>query len=318
MDMLLAMKVVGEIAHCGSFAGAAAALNLSPPSISRIVSEVEADLGVRLFNRTTRQIALTDAGSQFLRRSSIILEEIDALREESRARHGEPRGQLRVSCVNGVGNVLLAPAIPGFLDAYPNVSVDLEVSNRLVELVHEHVDVAIRVATGKGAADSSLVARRIFAQTLIFVAAPDYIATRGTPRTLEDLDRHRVIKQVTGTWGRVNYLRHGSETVEYSAPDTFVLNSPIAARNAALAGYGLWLGADYFVADDLTEGRLVRVLPDYETFEQPILAAYVHRTYTPAKIRVFVDYLVEVFGRRRSELDRQFLRQPRRIDGDPR
>ena len=308
MDMLLAMKVVGEIAHRGSFASAAAALNLSPPSVSRIVSDLEADLGVRLFNRTTRKIALTDAGSQFLRRSSAIIEEVAALREESRARHDEPRGQLRVSCVNGVGNVLLAPAIPGFLDTYNRVRVDLEISNRLVDLVHEHVDVAIRVGTGKGVVDSSLKARRIFSQKLIFVAAPDYLADHGRPETLEDLARHRVIKQVTGTWGRVNYLRRGDTTVEYSAPDNFVLNSPIAARNAALAGYGLWLGTDYFVADDIADGRLVRLLPDYETMEQPILAVYVHRTHLPAKIRVFVDYLVEVFGRRRAVLDQRILR----------
>ncbi len=305
MDMLLAMNLVGEIAHRGSFAAAAEALHLSPPSVSRIVSELETDLGVRLFNRTTRQIALTEAGERFLRRSSTIVEEIAALREETRAQHGQPRGQLRVSCVNGFGNMLLAPAIPRFLDMYPQVRVDLEISNRLVDLVHEHVDVAIRVGTGKGGVDSSLVARRIFAQKLIFVATPDYIARHGAPQSLDDLAGHRVVKQVTGTWGRVNHLRHGGETVEYSAPDDFVLNSPIAARNAALAGYGLWLGTDYFVAEDLAEGRLVRLLPDYETVDQPILAVYVHRTHVPAKIRVFLDYLAEVFARRRAEQARR-------------
>jgi DNA-binding transcriptional LysR family regulator len=102
----------------------------------------------------------------------------------------------------------------------------------------------------------------------------------------------------------VNYLRHGDETVEYSAPDDFVLNSPIAARNTTLTGYGLWLGPDYFVAEDLAAGRLVRVLPDYATVDQPILAVFAHRTHVPAKIRVFSDYLVEVFSRR-ADLTRQ-------------
>lgn len=294
--MLLAMKLVGEIAHHGSFAAAAQALKLSPPSVSRIVSELEADLAVRLFNRTTRRVALTEAGEQFVRRSTAITDEVAALREEVRAEHDLPRGTLRISCVNGVGNMLLAPAVPGFLDRYPRVKVDLEISNRLVDLVHEHVDVAVRVGTGKGLVDSSLVARKVFQQKLIFVATPGYVERNGHPHTLDDLAGHRVIRQVTGTWGRVNHLSRNGQMFEYSAPDHFVLDSPIAARNAALTGYGIWLGTDYFVAGDLEAGRLVRLLPDYETVEQPILAVFAHRTHVPAKIRVFVDYLVDVFA----------------------
>jgi len=287
------MRVVGEVARLGSFTAAGRELKLSTPSISRLVGELEADLGVRLFNRTTRHVALTDAGEQFLRRSATILEEVDMLREETRQRHSRPQGKLRVTSVNAFGNEVLAPAIPGFLERYPDIKMELDISNRQVDLVEEHFDVAIRVGAGGRLQDTSMAARRIYAQKLIFVASPQYCHRHGRPRDLDDLKNHRTIMQISGNWGRVHPLSGPDGVVEYRSPDGFVVSSPIAVHNAVLTGYGCALVNNFTVADDIAAGRLKRLLPEYETPEHPIYALYPHRRQTPAKVRVFIDYLVE-------------------------
>lgn len=295
MDMIVTMRVVGEVARLGGFTAAGRELKLSTPSISRLVGELEANLGVRLFNRTTRRIALTEAGEQFLRRSSNILEEIETLREETRERHGKPQGRLRISCVNAFGNECLSPAIPEFLERYPDLQIEVDISNRKVDLVEEHYDVAIRVGALGNLEDSSMVARQIFVQKMIFVATPEYTRRYGAPQNLDDLQNHRTIMQISGSWGRMHRLRSPDGTLEYRVPDDFVLSSSVAVRNAVLMGYGCALIGNFMVTADIAAGRLVQMLPDYESLEQPIYAMFPHRTYIPAKVRVFVDYLVETF-----------------------
>ena len=300
----MTMRVVGEVARLGSFTAAARELRFSTPSISRLVGELEADLGVRLFNRTTRRLAPTEAGEQFLRRSSLILEEVDALREEVRERHGRPSGRLRVSCVVAFGTVRLAPAVAGFLKRYPGMEVEVDITNRRADLVEEHYDVAIRISAQGDLADSSMVARQISAQKLIFVAAPEYLRDHQPPRTLDDLEAHRTITHVSGEWGRAHRLKSPEGIVEYRGQRSFVMSSPMAVRNAALTGYGCALVNHFIVEESIASGRLVRLLPDHESIEQPIYAVFVHRTQVPAKIRLFVDYLVECFS---EPADRQSL-----------
>lgn len=292
----MTMRVVSEVARLGSFTAAARALRLSTPSISRLIGEQEADLDVRLFNRTTRRVALTEAGEQFLRRSNLILEELDALREDVRERHGQPRGRLRVSCVVAFGTVRLAPAIAGFLERYPGMEVELDITNRQADLVEEHYDLAFRISSRGELADSSLIARQVFAQKLIFVAAPEYLRQHLPPQTLDDLKIHRLITHVSGEWGRVHRLKSPGGIVEYRGARKFVVSSPMAVRNAALTGYGCALVNDFIVTDPIAAGRLVRILPEYESIEQPIYAVYPHRTHVPAKTRLFLDYLVKVLG----------------------
>jgi LysR family transcriptional regulator for bpeEF and oprC len=297
MDFLLAMRVVDAVGRHGGFAAAGRALKLSTPSVSRMVSEMEEHLGVRLFNRTTRRVSPTDAGHKFLRRGADVMEDIESLVDETRAVHRDPAGVLRVSCVNAFGTDQLAPSIPGFLKRYPAMNVELDISNRKVDLVNEPFDVAIRIGGEEGLDDTTLVARKIFSQRLMFVATPDYVEKHGAPHSLDALSGHRTVKQVSGTWGLVQHLRHAGETVDYRFPDDFVVNSPIAARNVVLTGYGCGLVADYLVENDIAAGRLVRLLDDYETTEQPIYAVFAHRKFLATRIRVFVDYLVERFRR---------------------
>lgn len=296
MDRFHAIQVFREVATLGGFAAAARSLNSSPPSISRLISELEGDLGVRLLSRSTRSVSLTEEGEQFLRKGVALIDELEAVFEEIRERQQVPTGHLRITSVVAFGQERIAPAIPEFMKKYPKISVELEISNRTVDLVQEHFDLAIRIGGSAGLESSSLKARKIYAQKLLFVATPEYIARNGSPSDLEDLGRHRVVKQVSGNWGRTNKLQRNGETQIFSLPEAFVVNSPNAARNAVLAEGAVGLIADYLVAEMISNGRLVRILPEYETPEQPIFAVFVHRNFMPAKVRAFIDHIVGTLG----------------------
>jgi DNA-binding transcriptional LysR family regulator len=296
MDRFQAIRAFREVAARGGFAAAARSLNSSPPSVSRLVSELERDLGVRLFTRTTRTVSLTEEGEEFLLKGGALIDELAALSDEIRARRQVPTGRLRISSVVAFGQERVAPTLPSFMEKYPKVSVELDLSNRMVDLVQDHVDLAIRVGGPDGLEASALTARRIAAQKLIFVATPGYVARHGAPGDLDALDHRRIVKQISGTWGRENALRRNGEVRAYSLPEAFVVNSPNAARNAILTGGAIGLLGDYFAADMISDGRLVRVLPEYETLAQPIYAVFVHRTYMPAKVRAFIDHLIGALG----------------------
>lgn len=296
MDKLQAMMAFREVARLESFAAAARALNTSPPSISRLIGDLECDLGVRLFQRSTRKVGLTEEGEIFLRRGASLLDELETVSDELRDRRKDPRGQLRISSVVAFGQERIAAALPGFMAKHPNISVELEISNRAVDLVQEHFDLAIRIGNTNGLESSGLKARKIFEQRLGFVATPDYIGKYGTPKNLEDLSQHRIVKQVSGNWGRNNRFQRNGDVVNFSLPETFVVNSPNAARNAILTGDAMGLLADYLTQDLIAGGRLVRVMPELETVPQPIFAVFVHRNYMPAKVRAFLDHIVEWLG----------------------
>ena len=292
--MIVAMRIAIEVARLGSFTAASRELRHSAPSVSRIIGELEADLGVRLFNRTTRHLNLTDAGLEFVQRSSGILEELDNMRSVVRERHDTPRGQLRVSCVTAFGNECLAPALPEFLQRFPQLGISLDVGNRFVDLIEEHYDVAIRVGP---LSDSSMIAQRIFTQKIMFVASPGFCRRFGMPKSLDEIRSYPSVTQVSGEWGRTHQFRYLGEIVDFEVLQHFTMNSARAVKNACLTGYGYSLLADFMVAEDVAENRLVQLLPNYEPVEQPIYAFYAQRRHTPQKIRVFIDYLTEIFGR---------------------
>ncbi|MEX0281644.1 MAG: LysR substrate-binding domain-containing protein [Arenibacterium sp.] len=290
MDLLLAMRVVREVSRQGNFSAAAAPLKLSPASVGRIVAELEADLGVPLFTRTTRRMSLTQAGREFVDRSHGILEEVAHLKTRTQETHNKIRGTLRVSAVQAFGTACIAPAIAEFLLKHPDIEVALDITNRFVDLIEEPYDLAIRA--GKQP-DSSLIARRIFTQRIIPVAAPSYLAERGTPRTLADLNGHRAISQVSGRWGQEITLWKDGKAQRLKIPQQFVLTTPEAARRALLSGYGYGVVSDCYVVDDISAGRLVRLLPDYEPDPQPIFAVYADRRYVPAALRALLDFLID-------------------------
>lgn len=297
MDLTQNMRVAREVARLGGFAAAARSLNLSPPSVSRLVGELEADLGVRLFSRTTRSLSLTDEGQVFVRRAGEILEDIEALRAELVVKETEPRGTLRVSSVVAFGTELMPVAIARFLERYPAIDVDLSITNRQVDLVEEHIDVAIRIGSAEGLEDSGLIARRIFSQTRIFVATPGFVTVNGAPSTPEDAGAVPMVRFVTGRFGRSHGLiGPDGRQAEFGTPGKLLVDTPIAARNAVRSGRYMGLVADYLVADDLRSGRLVRLMEPWSTRPQPIFAVCAHRTLMPARLRVFLDFMAELFA----------------------
>lgn len=292
MDMVEAMRVAVEVARHGSFTLAGRELRISAPSVSRIIAELEAELGARLFNRTTRQLNLTDAGFEFVQKSAGLLEELDHMRNMVRERHDTPRGLLRVSCVTAFGNECLAPAIPDFMQRYPQLSVSVDIGNRLVDLIGEHYDVALRVGP---LSDSSLIAQKISTQKIVFVASPDFCQKFGTPRSIDEIKDCPSVTQVSGEWGRTHQFNHHGATIHFDVPQHLTMNSARAVKNACLTGYGYSLLPDFMVDKDIREGRLVRLLPHLEPVEQPIYAFYAQRRHMPQKMRVFVDFLREAF-----------------------
>jgi LysR family transcriptional regulator, regulator for bpeEF and oprC len=295
MDMVEAMRVAVAIARHKSFSSAGRDLKLSGPSMSRIVAELETDLGVRLFNRTTRQLSLTEAGTEFVQKSAVLLEELDQMRSSVRDRHESPRGRLRISCVTAFGNECLAPAIPEFSRRFPQLEISMDLGNRLVDLIGEHFDVAIRVGPLK---DSSLIAQRIFTQGVVFVASPQFCNAYGIPDYLGEISAWPSVTQVSGQWGRTHRFVHDGKLIEFEVPQHVTMNSAQAVRNACIIGASYCLLPDFMVARDVEEGRLVRLLPNYKPVEQPIFAYYAQRQHIPQKIRVFIDYLIEVFSRK--------------------
>lgn len=296
MDKLQAIRVFSEVARQGGFSAAGRSLNISAPSVSRLVSDLEDDLGVRLFNRSTRALALTEEGERFLDRSVSLVDELDLLSDEIRERHRRPMGRLRISSVIAFGQEVIAPTLTEFMGQNPEIEVELHLSNRKVDLVEEHFDMAIRIGGPEGLDDSSLKAKKIYSQKLFFVATPDYLQSNGQPNSLEELSDHLVVKQVSGSWGRTNKLRHDGGVLEYSLPEKYVVNSPNAARNAVMTGKSIGLLADYLAAKFLSEGTLLRILPQYETLDQPIYTVFVHRNYMAAKVRAFIDFLGETLN----------------------
>lgn len=297
MNKLHAIEVCREVARLGGFAAAGRSLRISTPSVSRLVGDMEEDLGVRLFQRSTRKVSLTEDGAAFLDSAAALVDELHVLCDEMRARRTEPRGHLRVSSVVAFGQEMIAPRVPGFLAKYPSVTVDLQTENRHVDLIEENFDLAIRVGGTGGLAASGLVARKLYSQKLIFVATPEYIRRHGQPESLEDISNHLTVNQITGNWGTQTQLMHRGKPVSYRMPGTFVVNTPNAAVNAVQSGHVLGLIGDFLAADAIARGDLCRLLPEYETQEQPLYAVYAHRNYMPAKLRVFIDYLVETLGR---------------------
>jgi LysR family transcriptional regulator for bpeEF and oprC len=293
VDLLTGMRVATEVARLGNFNEASRYLRLSPASVSRIVAELEEHLGVRLFNRTTRHCSLTEAGQDFVSRSTGLLEEISALRDAIRERQEAPHGTLRISCVAAFASECLAPALPRFLLQYPQLSVTVDVGNRLVDLIGEHYDVAIRLAPLR---DSRMISQKIFTQRILVVAAPSLCELYGTPQSLEDLKALPSVTQISGEWGRVQQFRHARRIIDFNVPQHVTMTSAQAVKNTCLTGYGYSLLPDFMVAEEIKRGRLVQLLPDYEPMDRPIHALFAERRYSPQKIRVFVDFLVGAFS----------------------
>lgn len=292
-DVLTEMSVFSRVVAAGSLSSAARELGLSPAMVSRRLSALEARLGVRLLNRTTRTLRLTDEGASYYDTCSRLLAEIDEAEAAVSAGRMEPRGALKVALPASFGNRHIAPLVPRFAERYPNVQLALSLSDRTVNIIEEGFDLAVRIAHLE---DSSLAARRLAPNRRVVCASPAYLRRHGTPRTPQDLLRHNCITSTdfSMTWDYTDPEGTGGSvrvTGRYACDNWEVL------REWALAGLGVALKSTWDVRQHLEDGSLVPLFPGY-TFgsDVAIYAVYPHRRHLPAKTRVFIEFLAESFG----------------------
>lgn len=294
MDTLDAMKVFRRVAEAGSFAAAARQLDLAPASVTRAVQLLEERVGLRLLHRTTRSVRLTESGARYLQTVRQTLAEIDAIEEALRGeRTREVGGTLRLTMPVSLGTRHLVPLLAQFKSAHPQLRMDLDFSDGPVDLLGQGFDAAIRVSTRLP--DSSLSARRIGSSPVVLSAAPAYLARSGSPRTVEDLRHHQVL-QYAHPQGEVGAgLRLvGADTEDPVA--AIRANSADALKGFAVAGWGLIQTPAFVVADELADGRLVRVLPQVPLGEYGISVVFPDRAFLPQRIRRLIDHLAMHLG----------------------
>jgi DNA-binding transcriptional LysR family regulator len=293
MDQLNAMRAFVAVAESGHFAQASERLGASRTMASKLVMDLEAHLGQRLLNRTTRRVSLTELGAAYLERCRDILAAIEEAEREITAQASEPVGRLRVTAPMSFGVSHVAPQIAVYTARHPRVSVDLVLNDRLVDLVEEGYDLAIRIGR---LADSSLVAKRIGVTRLITCASPAYLAAHGRPKTPADLAQHECLLYSYASAGAVWTFSGvgGEETVRVGG--RVACNNGDAIRAMAIAGLGVVAQPDFIVARHLRSGALEQVLAAYTNSVAGIYAIHPSHRHVPLKLRCFIDQLATAFG----------------------
>lgn len=295
MEKFKAIAVFIRVVEAKSFVQAAALLELSPSAVSKSISALEKELGVQLLNRSTRSLRLTEDGAVFYERCRKLLSEYEEIETTLRGSHTVPRGRLRVDMPAVVAKFAVFPALPNFLKQYPEVQVELGVNDRPIDLIQEGYDAVIRMGELK---DSSLIARHLCTVRLMTCASPDYLAKYGEPRTLEELSRHNCINYFYVPSGRHYEWKFEQEGVRQSLPvwGNMISNDPDALLNAAIAGVGIYQTASFAVGPHLKSGKLKAVLAEYATNGPSIWLVYPHQQHLSAKVRVFADFVEELFS----------------------
>lgn len=290
MSKIQEMSSFVAVVDAGSFVGAAQATDMSKAAVSRHVGGLEKRLGVRLLQRTTRRLSLTEEGRMFFERAKELLESIDEAELELTRRAGEARGVIRVNGPLTFGALHLAPLWGPFADANPKVSLDITLSDRVVDLVDEGYDLAIRITR---IPESTLVTRKLATTRMVLCASPSYLERHGTPAHPRELDKHAVISYTY--WStRDEWQFTGPEgSVAVQINSRIHTNNGDTCRRAALAHHGVILQPDFIVGEDLRRGDLVELIPAYRSIEVGIYAVYPSRKHLPLKTRRLIDFLAD-------------------------
>jgi DNA-binding transcriptional LysR family regulator len=284
------LQVFLRVVETGSFSEAARALLTTPSTVSKLIARMEARLGVRLMERSTRKLALTDEGRSVYDRGKALVADFEDFELDVARGANQARGTVRVNASVGFGTMGLVPLLPLFWEAHPQIVVDLSVSDELVDIYLDRTDIAFRIGE---LVDSNLVARRIGAARRKIVASPGYLARHGTPRTVDDLDSHNCLgfnfRRAAPVWP----LKEGAVVVNRAVRGNLVTNNGGTVRHLAIAGAGLARLGEYHIREDLREGRLVEVLADAGCGdEEGIHAVYIGGPLMPQRVRLFLDFFV--------------------------
>ena len=294
MDSPIEMAVFVRVAETENFSATARALKLTPSAVSKLIGRLEDRLGARLLNRTTRHVSLTEERRTFYQHCTPILTAIEEAEQAITEFHGEPRGLLKVNASTAFAQYHIEPLIPDLLARYPDLRVQLTLSESIVNLIEDEVDVAVRIGQMP---DSSLIARKLGSTRRMVVGAPAYLEKYGVPKTPNDLKDHNCLIISTATSFNQWEFKgpDGPRRIEVSG--NFETNNAVALHHAAIAGIGLIRVGNFTVAQSTRKGHLVPVLDDFEAAtEANVYAVYLHNRHLSAKVRAFVDFLVEAFS----------------------
>lgn len=298
MDRLHQLEVFAAVADAGSLAKAGVRLRLSPPAVTRALSALEDRLGARLFNRTTRSLTITDVGQRFLESARRILTDLDMAEKEAVGETAMPQGHLTITASVTFGRSALAPVVCDFLGQHPRVTASVLLLDRIVNLVEEGIDVAVRIGS---LPDSNLIAKRVGTVRRVLVASPDYLARRGTPSAPAALKLHSVIAFTGLMPNREWRFNNGKSQNSIALNPTFEINDALAAIQAAEMGHGITIALSYMVHDKIQEGKLSPVLDDITPPPQPVHLVYPQTRLVAPKTRAFIDFTAP---RLKATLDR--------------
>jgi len=297
MDQIQSMRVFARVVETGSFTKAAASLEMPKGTVTKLVQHLENRLKVRLLNRTTRRVTVTPDGAAYYERASRLLNDLDDMEASMTNAQTNPSGRLRVDVGTSTASLIVIPALPTFYERYPDIQLDLGVSDLPVNLISENVDCVIR---GGDLQDQSLVARRIANLSLITVASPEYLKRHGTPKHPNELeDAHVTVAFFSARTGRFypEVFEKDGETIELTGHYRISVNDSNAHTAALLAGLGVSQAARFVVTPYLASGQLVEVLPEWFRPTVPIHVVYPPNRHLSAKVRAFVDWAADLFAR---------------------
>ena len=291
MDRMTSMATFVKVVESGGFSAAARALGISPSMVTTHVRALEERLAVRLLNRSTRKVSLTEAGHAYYARCLQILTDVEEAERIAEALQSTPRGTLRLNTSVAIPP-FLAPVIAEFVSLYPGVSVNLAMTDRMIDLVEEGFDLAVR---NMSVPDSSLIARCVATYRLVVCGSPGYLAARGSPREPADLVHHNCLIYSHSAWGSEWRFAGPDGEQSVAVAGNLQANSDNALRLAAVHGQGLALAPSFLLIDEIKSGRLVPVLTEFLQTDHAINAIYPHRRHLSAKVRSFIDLLARRF-----------------------
>lgn len=297
------MKIFVEVARRGNFAAVARDRDVDPSSVSRAVALLEDEVGVRLFQRSTRRVMLTEAGEKYLAHVSALVEELDHARDEARGLSIDPAGTLRLTTSVAFGNTCVIPLLPEFRRRYPNIKLELLLTDTVVDLVSERVDLAIRLARRF---DADFIATKLLDTEYRVCASPEYLKTNKVPSCPQELQNHKCLLFPLPDF-RSRWVFKNKKGITEEVPvhgDVTILNA-LALRACALSGMGPVLLANWLIDDDIAQGRLINLFPKYRVtandFDNAIWLGYPSRAHLPNKVRVMIDFLKQHLGLPKEE-----------------
>jgi len=298
MDSLEGLKTVIAVVETHSFTAASERLGMSKALVSKYVGEVEKQLNIRLFNRTTRQISLTEAGKNYYQHAITLLEQYATMVDSVTGEQSSPRGLLRISAPVTFGEMKLAPLMPKLLQQFPDLEIELQLTNSAVDMLEDAIDVRIRIG---GVDDSTMIARHLQTIPLVLSASKNYLTVKGRPVTPEQLADHNCIIDSNFRIGKHwPLIAKDNKSHTITVKSKMAVNSPQAVREMAIAGGGIAMTPKFIVDDAIENGQLQQILPEYTTLEFGLFAIYPHRKYIAKKVRCFIDFLLEEFSRKNN------------------